>query len=172
MSDLPASNGRSELIAHTSAIVASYLSHNAVSPDAVAGVINTVHGALSGIGVATPSTEPLKPAVPIRKSITPEYLVCLEDGKKMKMLRRHLRSTYNLTPEQYRARWGLSSDYPMVAPRYSESRSQLAKALGLGTSNRKNPPPAAAAKKTPARRTTSRKKATGRAATGRAAATA
>lgn len=165
MSDLPAI-GNSELIAQTSAIVASYLSHNTVAPDAVAIVISTVHGALSGIsngGVQLP-TEALKPAVSIRKSITPEYLVCLEDGKKMKMLRRHLRTTYNLTPEQYRAKWGLSQDYPMVAPQYSASRSQLAKALGLGTSNRKNPP-AAAAKKTTARRTTgSRKKATGRAA--------
>ena len=81
---------------------------------------------------AEPPPEPLKPAVPIRKSITPEYLVCLEDGKKLKMLKRHLRSTYNMTPDEYRAKWGLAPDYPMVAPNYAEQRSAFAKKIGLG----------------------------------------
>ena len=82
--------------------------------------------------VAEPPAEPLKPAVPIRKSITPDYLVCLEDGKKLKMLKRHLRSTYGMTPDEYRAKWGLPNDYPMVAPKYAEQRSEFAKKIGLG----------------------------------------
>ena len=82
--------------------------------------------------MAEPPPEPAKPAVPVRKSITPDYLICLEDGKKLKMLKRHLRSTYNMTPDEYRVRWGLAPDYPMVAPSYAEQRSAFAKKIGLG----------------------------------------
>jgi len=82
--------------------------------------------------LAPDTVEPTRPAVPIRKSVTPDYLICLEDGKKLKMLKRHLRSTYNMTPDEYRAKWGLASDYPMVAPNYAEQRSRFAKKIGLG----------------------------------------
>ena len=90
---------------------------------------------------ANRSAEPLKPAVPIRKSVTPEYLICLEDGKKLKMLKRHLRSTYNLSPDEYRAKWGLPPDYPMVAPKYAEQRSEFAKKIGLGRGTGRNSAP-------------------------------
>jgi predicted transcriptional regulator len=93
-------------------------------------VYNSLRG-LEGQG-NEPPPEPLKPAVSIRKSITPEFLICLEDGKKLKMLKRHLRSTYNMTPDEYRAKWGLASDYPMVAPKYAQQRSEFAKKIGLG----------------------------------------
>jgi len=100
----------------------------------MAEVINAVYGSLKGLEgqVMEPPAEPAKPAVPIRKSITPDYLICLEDGKKLKMLKRHLRSTYNMTPDEYRTRWGLAPDYPMVAPNYAEQRSAFAKKIGLG----------------------------------------
>ncbi|HVH77792.1 MAG TPA: MucR family transcriptional regulator, partial [Stellaceae bacterium] len=100
----------------------------------LADVINAVYKSLRGLEgqISDVPSEPLKPAVPIRKSITPEYLICLEDGKKLKMLKRHLRSTYSLTPDEYRAKWGLSPDYPMVAPKYAEQRSEFAKKIGLG----------------------------------------
>jgi predicted transcriptional regulator len=88
--------------------------------------------------VAEPPAEPAKPAVPIRKSITPEFLICLEDGKKLKMLKRHLRSTYNLTPDEYRSKWGLAPDYPMVAPNYAQQRSEFAKKIGLGRGTGRN----------------------------------
>ena len=95
---------------------------------------------------AEPPSEPLKPAVPIRKSVTPEFLICLEDGKKLKMLKRHLRSTYNLTPDEYRAKWGLAQDYPMVAPKYAAQRSEFAKKIGLGRGTGRNSARAAAKK--------------------------
>ncbi len=115
-------------------IVANYVSHNTVAVADLPSVISTVYQAVSGLGnteVVVPA-ESLRPAVPIRKSVTPEYLICLEDGKKLKMLKRHLRSTYNLTPDEYRERWGLAQDYPMVAPNYAEQRSVFAKQIGLG----------------------------------------
>jgi predicted transcriptional regulator len=100
-------------------------------------VINTVYSSLTGLNgqPREVAAEPLKPAVPIRKSVTPEYIVCLEDGKKLKMLKRHLRSTYNMSPDEYRARWGLPPDYPMVAPNYAAQRSEFAKRIGLGRSS-------------------------------------
>jgi predicted transcriptional regulator len=123
-----------DLLRMTADVVAAYVSNNTLATAQLADVINAVYKSLRGLeGQLTEvPAEPLKPAVPIRKSITPEYLVCLEDGKKLKMLKRHLRSTYSLTPDEYRAKWGLSPDYPMVAPKYAEQRSEFAKKIGLG----------------------------------------
>jgi predicted transcriptional regulator len=124
-----------ELLRMAASIVAAYVANNPLPVNQISEVINTVFNSLRGIsgGIAgSPTTEALKPAVPIRKSITPEYLVCLEDGKKLKMLKRHLRAAYNLNPDEYRARWGLPPDYPMVAPNYAAQRSDFAKKIGLG----------------------------------------
>ncbi len=123
-----------ELLRMTADVVAAYVSNNTLPTAQLAEVINAVYSSLRGLEgqVAEPPPEPAKPAVPVRKSITPDYLICLEDGKKLKMLKRHLRSTYNLTPDEYRARWGLAPDYPMVAPSYAEQRSAFAKKIGLG----------------------------------------
>jgi len=123
-----------ELLRMTADVVAAYVSNNTLPPAQLAEIINAVYTSLKSLEaqVTEPVTEPLKPAVPIRKSITADYLVCLEDGKKLKMLKRHLRSTYNMTPDEYRAKWGLSADYPMVAPTYAEQRSEFAKKIGLG----------------------------------------
>ena len=136
-----------ELLALTAQIVSAHLSHNAVGAGDVAGLIRDVHGTLAGLaGGAAPSApaEKPQPAVPVKKSIHQDYLICLEDGKKLKMLKRHLKSAFGLTPEQYRERWGLPPDYPMVAPAYAERRSELAKKIGLGTR-----PRTAAAKDSP-----------------------
>jgi len=123
-----------ELLQMTADVVAAYVSNNTLAAAQLGDVIQAVYNSLRSLEgqVAEPPPEPLKPAVPIRKSITPEYLVCLEDGKKLKMLKRHLRSTYNMTPDEYRAKWGLGSDYPMVAPNYAAQRSEFAKKIGLG----------------------------------------
>jgi predicted transcriptional regulator len=124
-----------KLLRMAASIVASYVANNPLPVNQISEVINTVFNSLRGIsgGVSGgPATEALKPAVPVRKSITPEYLVCLEDGKKLKMLKRHLRAAYNLNPDEYRARWGLPADYPMVAPNYAAQRSDFAKKIGLG----------------------------------------
>lgn len=121
------------LITLTSDIVAAHLSNNNVEVDAVAGLITNVYGALAGLGEepATVEERP-EPAVSIRASVKPDYIVCLEDGKKLKMLKRYLRTNYSMTPEEYRQRWNLASDYPMVAPNYAEKRRDLAKKIGLG----------------------------------------
>src|SRR5665811_1017480 len=131
MTDTPASGNYIEL---TAEIVSAYVSNNTVPAGEIPGLINQVHAALarvSGKSGDVPA-EPLKPAVSVKKSITPEYVVCLEDGKKFKSLKRHLRTQYNMTPEQYRDKWGLGADYPMVAPNYAVARSALAKKMGLG----------------------------------------
>lgn len=122
------------MIEMTTQVVAAYLSNNSVAANQIAEVINTVHSALSNLatGESEPEPEPLKPAVPIKKSVTPDYIVCLEDGKQLKMLKRHLRTTYDMTPEDYRAKWNLPPDYPMVAPNYAAQRSEFAKKIGLG----------------------------------------
>ena len=121
------------LITLTSDIVAAHVSNNSVSADEVSALITSVYGALAGLGAPAPVAEaPPEPAVSIRSSIKPDHIVCLEDGKKLKMLKRHLMTHYNLTPEQYRARWNLPADYPMVAPNYAEKRRELAKKIGLG----------------------------------------
>ncbi len=122
------------LIELTADIVSAYVSNNSVAANDVPALIGEVFSALSRVGtgvVATPA-EPAKPAVNPKKSITPDYLICLEDGKKFKSLKRHLRTMYNMSPEQYREKWGLAADYPMVAPNYAEARSRLAKEMGLG----------------------------------------
>ena len=123
----------------TADIVSAYVSNNSVAAGDIPGLINQIHTALMRItaGQGEASTEPLKPAVSIKKSITPEHIVCLEDGKKFKSLKRHLRTQYNMTPEQYREKWGLPADYPMVAPNYAAARSQLAKQMGLGQQRRR-----------------------------------
>jgi predicted transcriptional regulator len=128
------SEDQTALIELTADIVSAYVSNNTVSATEVPGLIGEVYSALTrvGSGVVLAPAEPAKPAVNPKKSITPEYLICLEDGKKFKSLKRHLRTMYNLSPEQYREKWGLPSDYPMVAPSYAEARSRLAKEMGLG----------------------------------------
>src|ERR1043165_828189 len=126
------------LITLTSDIVAAHVSNNSVSVEDLPLLITNVYGALSGLGQAAPAVEKLpEPAVSIRSSVKPDHIVCLEDGKKLKMLKRHLMTHYNLTPDQYRQRWGLAADYPMVAPNYAEQRRSLAKSIGLGTKRRK-----------------------------------
>jgi predicted transcriptional regulator len=125
---------RAEMLRMTAEVVAAYVSNNLLPPGQLPEIIRSVFGSLDALNgiVGGSSHEALKPAVPIKKSVTPEYLVCLEDGKKLKMLKRHLRTTYNMTPDEYRAKWGLPPDYPMVAPNYAEQRSAFAKKIGLG----------------------------------------
>jgi predicted transcriptional regulator len=121
------------LITLTSDIVAAHVSNNNVSGEELPTLITSVYGALASLGEAPAPVESRpEPAVSIRASIKPDYIVCLEDGKKLKMLKRHLMTHYNLTPEQYRQRWNLPADYPMVAPNYAEKRRELAKSIGLG----------------------------------------
>lgn len=123
------------LLGLTTQVVVAYLKNNPVASADVPSIIASVHAALKGLdGVSAeaPEEKPT-PAVPVRRSITPDYLICLEDGRKLKTLKRHLRAAYNMTPEEYRAKWGLAADYPMVAPNYAKQRSRLAKQIGLGT---------------------------------------
>ena len=122
------------LIELTADIVAAYLSNNNLAPGDLPNLIGSVHSALhrTSAGSEPAAPEPLKPATTARRSITPDYLICLEDGKRFKSLKRHLRTHYNLTPAQYRAKWGLPADYPMVAPNYAKTRSDLARQMGLG----------------------------------------
>ena len=126
-------------IDQTASIVSAYVSKNAVPADEIPALINRVHAALTRVaaGHADSITAAHKPAVTVRKSIAPDYLVCLEDGKKFKSLKRHLRTQYGMTPEQYREKWGLPLDYPMVAPNYAAARSSLAKQMGLGQRRRR-----------------------------------
>jgi predicted transcriptional regulator len=134
-----------ELLRMTTEVVAAYVSNNTLATGQLGDVIHAVYNSLRSLDgqVVEVVPEVLKPAVPIRKSITPEYLICLEDGKKLKMLKRHLRSTYNLSPDEYRAKWGLAPDYPMVAPKYAEQRSEFAKKIGLGRGTGRRTPRAA-----------------------------
>ena len=115
-------------------IVSAYVANNPVAANEVSHVINTVYGALNSLNGqgAMGGGEPPKPAVSIRRSVTPDYIICLEDGKKLKMLKRHLRAAYNMTPDEYRVKWNLPADYPMVAPNYARQRSNFAKKIGLG----------------------------------------
>jgi predicted transcriptional regulator len=124
----------------TATIVSAYVSNNPTPASEIPGLIGQIHTALLRLSagrVETPPLEPAKPAVSVKKSMTPDYLVCLEDGKRFKSLKRHLRTQYNMTPEQYRDKWGLPTDYPMVAPNYAVARSQLAKQMGLGQQRRR-----------------------------------
>ncbi len=125
------------LLALTTQVVVAYLENNPVPSADVPTIIASVHGALKSLDGSTseaPEEKPT-PAVPVRRSITPDYLICLEDGRKLKTLKRHLRAAYNMTPEEYRAKWGLAADYPMVAPNYAKQRSEFARKIGLGTAN-------------------------------------
>ncbi len=131
--------GASNYIELAADIVSAYVSNNSVPSSDLPGLIGDVHLALvrvAGGTVETPVEAP-KPAVPVKKSVTPDYIICLEDGKKFKSLKRHLRTQYAMTPEQYREKWGLPTDYPMVAPNYAKARSELAKEMGLGQQRRK-----------------------------------
>jgi predicted transcriptional regulator len=128
----------SDLLSLTTEIVAAHISNNTVALGDLPQLINQIYHSLANIGSApaAPAERP-QPAVTIKKSVQPDFIVCLEDGKKLKMLKRHLKTAYNMTPEAYRERWGLSPDYPMVAPNYARQRSQLAKEIGLGTRARR-----------------------------------
>ena len=125
-------NSTQAVLGLTAQIVSAHVSNNTVSRDALPELIQQVFSTLMAAGTEQAEPERLQPAVPVKKSVFPEYIICLEDGKKLKMLKRHLQTSYNMTPEQYRDRWGLPHDYPMVAPRYAEHRSELAKKIGLG----------------------------------------
>ncbi len=132
--EAPAKTSHAEILRMTTDIVSAYVSHNELSGLQIPDVIRSVYGTLSAQRAGDGSTAHAapKPAVSIRRSVTPDYIICLEDGKKLKMLKRHLRTTYNLTPEQYRAKWNLPTDYPMVSPNYAAQRSAFAKKIGLG----------------------------------------
>jgi predicted transcriptional regulator len=125
-----------DLLRLASDIVAAYVSNNPIPVSEVPGMIKSVHATLGGLTGAAPADvgSAQKPAINVKKSVTPEFIICLEDGKKLKMLKRYLRSRYNLTPDEYRAKWGLPADYPMVAPNYAAQRSEFAKKIGLGKS--------------------------------------
>lgn len=129
-----------ELLRMTAKIVASYVGNNSLSADQVSEIIRTVSSALEQLGQGENGAHKAtgRPAVPIRRSITPDYIICLEDGRKLKMLKRHLRTTFSMTPDEYRARWGLPADYPMVAPNYAKRRSEFAKKIGLGQKHRRD----------------------------------
>jgi predicted transcriptional regulator len=139
---------KSEFVEMTADIVSAYVSNSSLSVSDLPALIQQVHRALVGVSETAQQPEaapPAAPAVPVKKSITPDFLICLEDGRKFKSLKRHLRTKYDMSPEQYRAKWGLAKDYPMVAPNYAQARSNLAKQMGLGQGGRK----ASAAPKAP-----------------------
>jgi predicted transcriptional regulator len=131
--------GTNNFIGLTADIVSAYVSNNSVPATEIPALINQVHAALARVSTTRSefSGDAAKPAVAVKKSVTADYIVCLEDGKKFKSLKRHLRTQYNMTPEQYREKWGLAPDYPMVAPNYAAARSQLAKQMGLGQQRRR-----------------------------------
>lgn len=126
----------SNILELTAEIVSAHVSNNSVPLSELPGLIQEVFRTLSSVGRGAAPADKPQPAVPVKKSVHPDYLICLEDGKKLKMLKRHLKTAYNMTPEQYRERWGLPPDYPMVAPNYAKHRSTLAKKIGLGTKPR------------------------------------
>ena len=125
-----------DVLGLTAQIVSAHVAHNSVTAEALPALIQDVYRTLAGVGKEPVQPDKPQPAVPVKKSVFPDHIVCLEDGKKLKMLKRHLKTAYNMTPEQYRERWGLPPDYPMVAPNYARHRSSLAKKIGLGTKPR------------------------------------
>ena len=133
--EAPVENGAlpTEALELTTEIVAAYVSNNPVQSSELSNLIRSVHETLQGLSGQKVETVEAKPAIPVKKSVTDDYLICLEDGKKFKSLKRHLRAKYDMTPEEYREKWGLPYDYPMVAPSYARKRSKLAKQMGLGT---------------------------------------
>jgi predicted transcriptional regulator len=131
-------NESNDLLVLTADIVAAHVANNSVAVQDLSQLIHQVYTALAGVGEEAATKERPTPAVPVRRSITPDYIVCLDDGKKLKMLKRHLKTRYNRSPDEYRERWGLPADYPMVAPNYAKQRSELAKKIGLGTAPRRS----------------------------------
>ncbi len=129
---MPDEANPADLLAHAARIIAAHLGNNSLPVSEVPALMRIVHKSLAEISSGAPVETILQPAVPIRRSITPDHIICLEDGKKLKMLKRHLRTAYDMSPEDYRIRWGLALDYPMVAPNYAKQRSALAKKFGLG----------------------------------------
>jgi len=125
-----------EMLELTTEIVAAHVGNNPIAATELPGLIQSVYRTLVSVGTSPAAVERPKPAVPVKRSVFPDYIVCLEDGKKLKMLKRHLKTSYDMTPEEYRERWGLAADYPMVAPNYAQHRSNLAKEIGLGTTRR------------------------------------
>lgn len=135
---MPDQTSHSDLLALTTEIVSSHVANNSVPQSDISGLIEQVFRTLSNLGGggSLSADRGALPAVPVKKSVTPDFIICLEDGKKLKMLKRHLKTAYDMTPEEYRERWGLPSDYPMVAPNYAKQRSRLAKDIGLGTTGK------------------------------------
>lgn len=131
-------NEKENILTLTANIVGAYVSHNHISIDEVANLVKSTYSALNGLQNQETDNQNLKPAVDVHNSITDDYIICLEDGEKLKMLKRHLQSVYGLTPEEYRRKWDLPPDYPMVAPNYAKKRSNLAKQIGLGTKANRN----------------------------------
>jgi predicted transcriptional regulator len=133
------STEQSDLIGMTAEVVAAYVAQNSLPSSELPALIQQIHSTLQQVanGTQQPAEQPLTPAVPVKKSVTRDYIICLEDGKRFKSLKRHLRSSFNLSPEEYRKKWGLPYDYPMVAPNYAETRSNLAKSMGLGNLRQK-----------------------------------
>jgi len=129
-------NEQFDILGLTAQIVSAHIANNAVATESLPGLIQEIYKTLTNVGKETVPPDRPQPAVSVKKSIFPDYLVCLEDGKKLKMLKRHLQTSYGISPEQYRERWGLAADYPMVAPNYARHRSSLAKQIGLGTKPR------------------------------------
>ena len=130
----PENISKEQLLEMTTEIVSAYVGNNTIVAGELNELIVSIHDSLHNLttGGVEVEPEPIKPAVPVRRSVTPDYLICLEDGKRLKMLKRHLRTTYGLSPDDYRAKWGLPADYPMVAPNYAQQRSEFAKKIGLG----------------------------------------
>ncbi|HVV94687.1 MAG TPA: MucR family transcriptional regulator [Hyphomicrobiales bacterium] len=139
MNENPQNADANDYVELAAEVVSAYVSNNSVGAADLPALIKDVHAALKRVasGAQENTAQPQTPAVPIRRSITPDYIVCLEDGKKFKSLKRHLRTRYNMTPQEYREKWGLPADYPMVAPNYASARSELAKKMGLGQQRRK-----------------------------------
>lgn len=139
---MPEHTTHTDILALTTEIVSSHVSNNTVAQNDIPSLIEQVFRTLSGLGsgVSSVSGDRPQPAIPVKKSVTPDYIVCLEDGKKLKMLKRHLKTAYDMTPDEYRERWGLPNDYPMVAPNYAKQRSRLAKDIGLGTKGKSSKP--------------------------------
>ena len=132
--EAPENISKEQLLEMTTEIVSAYVGNNTIAAGELNELIVSIHDSLHNLtnGGVEVEPEPIKPAVPVRRSVTPDYLICLEDGKRLKMLKRHLRTTYGLSPDDYRAKWGLPADYPMVAPNYAQQRSEFAKKIGLG----------------------------------------
>lgn len=142
MTETPTSTDSNDFVELAAEVVSAYVANNAVGVADLPALIKDVHAALKRVAssASEEAAQPLTPAVPIKKSVAADYIVCLEDGKKFKSLKRHLRTRYNMTPQEYREKWGLPADYPMVAPSYASARSELAKKMGLGQQRRKAPP--------------------------------